>query len=389
MDSSLTFDPKKYRPLYLRAKEGLRKNLGFVQGCGDVPVLMECGTWYQGIWLEDGPHESLTLAEDLPEVAEMCHRIFYLHQKEDGQFPAVIKKDVIGYRQIQQVVPIAATAWELAQTTGNEAFLAESFAACAKWESFLVRSRDPRNLDLIEVWCEFDTGHDHSPRFQNEPRNCPAGAGVFPEGGRRRLAPDLSANLYSARLALAAMAEALGKNDQAEQFRLAAERTRANIQSYCFDPERLFYYDRFEDGSLSTLTGDAGLRVLGEHVPDKALGKEIFQKHVLNPDEFWTPYPLASIAVNDPLCVQPAPENSWGGASQSLQALRALRYFEYYGFHAELCTLMKRYLCAVDRAGDFMQQMDPFTGVFSTAPGYSPAMCAVINFYKALEAAPL
>ena len=356
-----------------------------VQGCTKTPVLMECATWYRGIWLEDGPHESLTLAKDFPEIAKMSHRIFYIHQKENGQFPAAVKQDAIGYRQIQQVVPIAATALELARMTGDEAFLAESFAACAKWEAFLVRSRDPRHLDLLEVWCEFDTGHDCSPRFQNEPRNCPDGADVFPQNGRRRLAPDLSANLYSSRLALAEMAELLGKKDLMEQYRLAAERTKKNIFKYCFDPKKRFFYDCFEDGSLSNLTGDAGLRVLGEHVPDRELGREIFQKHVLNTEEFWTPYPLPSIAVNDPLYIHPAPENSWGGASQSLQALRSLRYFEYYGFNSELEKLMKCYLEAVEHAGEFMQQMDPFTGEFSTAPGYSPAMCAVIGFFEKLE----
>ena len=379
------FDLEKYRPLYTRAQEELLKNVGMVQGCTDTPVLMECATWYRGIWLEDGPHESLTLAKDFPEIAKMSHRIFYIHQKENGQFPAAIKETLVGYRQIQQVVPIASTAWELAQITGDEAFLAESFDACAKWETFLTRTRDPRHLDLLEVWCEFDTGHDGSPRFQQEPRNCPAGADVFPENGIRRLAPDLSANLYSSRLALADMAEALGKNEQAEVYRQAAERTRENIHKYCFDPERRFYYDRLEDGSFCTLTGDAGLRVLGEHVPDKELGREIFLKHILNPDEFWTPYPLPSIAVNDPLYIHPAPENSWGGASQALQALRSLRYFEYYGFRAELNELMKRWLFAVERAGEFMQQMDPCTGIFSTAQGYSPAMCAVIGFFRKLS----
>ena len=94
-----TFDLEKYRPLYTRAQEDLLKNVGMVQGCTDTPVLMECATWYRGIWLEDGPHESLTLAKDFPEIAKMSHRIFYIHQKENGQFPAAVKETLVGYQQ--------------------------------------------------------------------------------------------------------------------------------------------------------------------------------------------------------------------------------------------------------------------------------------------------
>ena len=72
-----------------RAFAGLERNCVPVFGSGGKRVLTEGGI-YTGIWLECGPHESLTLAPFLPEVALMSHRIFYLHQREDGQFPAYI-----------------------------------------------------------------------------------------------------------------------------------------------------------------------------------------------------------------------------------------------------------------------------------------------------------
>lgn len=370
-----------FSSLKKRAEESISKNIRPVPGCTGIPVLNEGGI-YCGIWLEDGPHESLTLAKDMPEVAKMSHRIFYIHQKPDGQMPAMVTGNGPGFRQIQQVVPIAVTAWELAQMTGDEGFLAESFTACAAWEAWQVANRDPKKLDLLEAWCEFDTGHDNSPRFTGCPRFCPDGAGVLPENVTPRLAPDLSANLYSSRLALANMAEALGKRDAAENYRTAAERTRINVEKFCYDPEREFYYDRFHDGSFCHVTGDAGLRVLGEHLPDMAKGKRIFERYILNEKSFRTPFPMPSIAADDPLFIHPAPENCWGGASQALQALRTLRYFEYYGFADALQELMLCWLKSLDEAEFFMQQMDPFTGKFSTSPDYSPAMCVAIEFAR-------
>lgn len=375
---------RTFSSLLRRADDGIRKNLRPVFGSGGAPVLNEGGV-YCGIWLECGPHESLTIARDFPEAALMSHRIFYIHQSAEGQFPSSVKADSAGFRQIQQVVPIACTALELAEITGNEAFLVESYSACSRWDAWLSRYRDPRKLDLLEAWCEFDTGHDNSPRFAGVPRFCPDGAGVRPEGVVPRLAPDLSANLYSSRLALSKMAQHLGKKEDAEKFHAAAERTRASVEKYCFDPERNFYFDRFHDGSFSPIVGDAGLRVLGEHLPSLERGRSIFRQYVLNEKKFWTPYPMPSIAADDPRFIHPAPENCWGGACQALQALRTLRYFEYYGFADELKHLMSQWLSALDCSGAFMQQMDPFTGEFSTTESYTPAMCVAIEFIRKLE----
>ena len=366
------------------AEREILKNVRPVFGSGGRGVLTE-GIGYEGIWLECGPHESLTIAEEAPEAALMSHRIFYIHQRPDGQFPYAVKGDRAGYRQIQQVVPIACTALELAEILGDEAFLAESFDACSKWEAWLVRNRDPRKLDLIEAWCTYDTGHDHSPRFAGCPDFCPEGAGVMPRNVLPRLAPDLSANLYSSRLALAKMADRLGKSEAAARYRDAAERTRINVEKFCYDPETEFYFDRLPDGSFVRIVGDAGLRVLGEHLPARERAERIFRRHILDGETFWTPFPMPSIAANDPAFIRPAPENSWGGASQALTALRALRYFPHYGFGKELEHLMCRWLEAVDRASAFRQQIDPFSGIASTAERYTPALCIAIEFCRRLE----
>jgi hypothetical protein len=62
-----------------------------------------------------------------PEVAVANHQIFFHYQREDGWLPYNIRADNrVGFSQIQMVVPIAATAWETAQATGREDFLAQA-----------------------------------------------------------------------------------------------------------------------------------------------------------------------------------------------------------------------------------------------------------------------
>ena len=117
---------------------------------------------------------------------------------------------------------------------------------------------------------------------------------------------------------------------------------------------------------------------------DQQLFDRIYERHIKNPEAFWTPYPLPSIAANDPTFVHELPRNSWGGASQALTALRSPRCFDYYGKSADLVHLMERWVEALLEAPGFMQQMSPWTGEFTTSDGYSPSMCVFVDFVDRL-----
>src|ERR1035438_7917163 len=181
------------------------------------PLLFE-GSTYQGIWQECGPHEGLvyvTLAKYVPtgqgsatplQAAHNNHMAFFDLQRPDGQLPASVKITDTGFGQIQMVVPIAATAWELAQLNGDEQLLAAAYSACSRWGAWLRQYRDTRKTGLVEGFCTYDTGHDNSPRWSGIPNRCPdADARKCPPlASMPRLCPDLSATVYGGRIALAA-----------------------------------------------------------------------------------------------------------------------------------------------------------------------------------------
>lgn len=377
-------DAQAIESKYHQALQGLAQNTKTVFGY-ENPVLIEGGA-YRGIWLECGPLEGLVYGRHAPEVAQANHEVFFHHQREDGYLPFCVWADRIGTAQIQMVVPMAATALETADLTGDEAFLARAYDAGARWDHWLSRHRNTRGTGLCEAFCEFDTGHDGSPRFRGLPCECPGGdASVCPEAGKLPyLAPDLSASVYGGRRALARMADRLGKPGEAAMWRDRAETLRQLILEHCYDPEDECFYDVDTDGDFVRIRGDVLTRVLGEHVVDQPMFERLYARHIKNPDAFWTPYPLPSIAADDPAFVRDLPRNSWGGASQALTALRAPRWFEHYGKSADLQHLMHRWVEAILRAPAFMQQMNPWTGEFSTSQGYSPAMCVFIDFVDRL-----
>ncbi len=354
-------------------------------------VLIE-GAEYQGVWLECAPLEGLIYACIDPQVALNNHRIFFDLQRDDGYLPCWVMPDKPGASQIQMVVPIAASALELYEQLEDTAFLEQAYDACQKWDGWLSAYRDTRGTGLCEAFCEFDTGHDGSPRFHGLPTKCPDDdARVCPNVGRLPyLAPDLSASVYGGRVALAKMAALLGRTDEAREWRDKAERICRAILAYTFDPETLCFYDLDSDDRWVRIRGDALTRVLGEHVVDQGLFDAIYARQIRNSHSFWTPYPLPSIAADDPAFVHDIPVNSWGGAAQALTALRAPRWFEHYGKTDDLRHLMSQWLSALlkayARGQHWLQQMNPWTGEFTEAQqGYSPAMLVMLDFTARLH----
>jgi hypothetical protein len=382
----------------------LAGNLRTVPGYAH-PVLFE-GSTYQGIWQECGPHEGLvyaTLARYISagqakvtplEAARNNHTAFFELQRPDGQLPASIKTTENGYGQIQMVVPIAATAWELAQLINDEAFLVTAYSACSRWDAWLRQYRDTRKTGLVEGFCTYDTGHDNSPRWKGIPNRCPdADARKCPPlPSMPRLCPDLSATVYGGRVALAKMARALGKKAEAARWKRDAEIIRKLIIDKLYSPEDAAFYDLDAQGNFVRVRSDVISRVLGEHVldlahaRDRAIFEAVWNRQLHNPKAFWAPYPLSSIAQDDPVFVRPIPRNSWGGASQALTALRAPRWMAHYGKQAELNELMWQWCEAIMRHGEFRQQVDPQTGEFTQPDpgGYSPAALVFLSFASAL-----
>ena len=372
----------------------------------DKPVLLE-GAVYPGVWLECGPLEGLvyaTLAKFVSpeagkpralETARANHMAFFALQREDGQLPASVKMTEAGYGQIQMVVPIAATAFELSRLTKDEELLTTAYAACSRWDAWLRRYRDTRKTGLVEGFCTYDTGHDNSPRWAGIPNRCPdADARKFPAvAGMPRICPDLSATVYGGRVALAAMARALGKHNEADKWEQDAETIRGLIIAKLYSPEDAAFYDLDTDGKFIRVRSDVISRVLGEHVlkldiaSDRRIFEAVWTRQMHNPKAFWAPFPFPSIALDDPAFVRPIPRNSWGGASQALTALRAPRWMPHYGKQAELNHLMQQWTEAISRHTEFRQQMDPDTGDFTqTDPsGYSPAALVYLDFIHRLS----
>lgn len=373
---------RAWQAAYEKALEILAGNVQ-VMPRFDGPVLIE-GAEYAGMWQECGPHEALVYRHFRPDVARNAHMTFFALQRPNGQLPANNKRSEMGFGQIQMVVPIAATAWELVQASRDDELLAKAYTACARWDEWLRAHRNTRGTGLVEGFCTYDTGMDHSPRWAGMPNQCPGkdAAVCPPAAGLPRLCPDLSATVYGGRVALAAMASALGKSTEAADWQERAHTLRERILETLYVEEDAAFYDRDANGAFIRVRCDILTRMCSERVVDAPIFARLWARQLGNSAAFWTPYPLPSVAADDPRFVRPIPRNSWGGASQALTALRAGRWMDAYGRSAEFAHMMSQWCAALIRDGSFRQQIDPQTGAFSEGdlPGYSPA-CLVLYDY--------
>ena len=346
------------------------------------PVLIEGGV-YQRLSGEGGPHEGLIYSVIRADVARNNQMAFFALQREDGEIPHAMKSNEIGWRHLQLAVPLVATAWELSQQTGDSELLETAYKGWSRFDAWLRRYRDTRGTGLCEGFCTFDTGQDNSPRWAGIPNSCPDDDArkCPPLASLPRLCPDMSATVYGGRVALAAMARALGKSGEADRWLADAESIRAAILNRLYAADDAAFYDRDAQDQFVRVRGEVIARVLGEHVADDKLFATIYDRQIHNAAAMWAPYPLPSIALDDPKFVRPIPANSWGGAAQALTALRATRWMEHYAKPADFAQLMRQWVAAISRAGDFYQQIDPLDGTATQDPGkYSPAALVLFDF---------
>ena len=312
-----------------------------------------------------------------------------------GQIPAAIKMSDVGYGQIQMVVPIAATAWELSQLTGDDELLVTAYTACSRWDAWLREYRDTRKTGLVEGFCTYDTGHDNSPRWAGIPNRCPDGDArkCPPMTTMPRLCPDLSATVFGARMALAHMATALGKGDEASRWHDDAEKIRQLIIERLYDPKDAAFYDLDAQNNFVRVRSDVISRVLGEHVLKRydAKDKANLRRRLGAPDP--QPQSLLGALPADvdrdgrPHLRASHPAQQLGRGIQALTALRAPRWMPYYGKQAEMNHMMQQWCEAISRHTEFRQQMDPLTGDFTQADpsGYSPAALVFLDFARRLS----
>ena len=344
----------------------VRKCQGNLNRFGSDLVLVE-GGGYEKIWLETQPMGGEMYARHNMEAALNNHLLFMRTQRADGRIAGSIQGFPDGTVEAQfnkfQGFCFPWSALNMYYWIGEDSAYLDELAACLeRFDAYLWAVRDSNGDGLLESWCVYDTGEDNAVRYGDAPNYAtedvpPQGSSVVPMASM-----DVTSFSYACRDTLAEIALIRGDAASAKRWRTLADEVAGVIREKLWDNARGALFDKDRYGSVIDVLCHNTLRCMywGSISPDMA--ERFIREHLLNPDEFFTPFPLPSVAVNDP-AFRNAVENNWSGQCEGLTYQRAILALERYGYEKLVTQLGKKLFRAVIDGGlIFVQQFDPFTG---------------------------
>lgn len=341
------------------------------------PVFLISNT-YPGVWLEH-VYDSIIFAKMNNEylyIAKNTLNLFMDNQKENGQLPCFVidrnKNTTMpeyGYSQIQECVSFAGLCCEYYEMSKDFDFLNKAYQACVKWQGWYENYRMPNNKGLVEMFCGHDTGHDGSGRkegmiYCGSAKNNDAGAYPNDDPVLPVIAPDVNAVYFGTLKALAKMARKLNKPDEAKKWENKSDSVKRKLIEVCYDENDKFFYDVDKNGNKRKYLSISITNVFSEHMLDFEMFNDIYNKHLRNEDEFWTPFPFPSMAKADKTFKQNAAGNSWGFYSQALTVLRCTRWMDYYNKNEDFDEILEKWIkqwTFTDKL-KFGQELHPLTG---------------------------
>jgi hypothetical protein len=263
------------------------------------------------------------------------------------------------------------------------AYLQALYQSFELYDNYLWKYRDSDGNGCLETWGVTDTGEDHASKFEGTDikwhwpgETPPTQDAVFPVESM-----DMMSYSYDARITLAKISALTGNGLEKEWYE-KAKKVQDKIRSYLWDETKGACYDRNCRNEVMPTLVHNNLRAMYYGSFTQEMADRFVKEHLMNPKEFFTPFPLPSIAVNDPL-FRNVSENNWSGQPEGLTYQRAIRALENYGYYSEITLFGEKLINNVGKRNTFPQQFDPFTGEFSEADSrteYGPTALSVLEY---------
>ncbi len=278
-----------YRAQYYYAWWVLGNNLLAPQGLFRRESVSPSKAHYVGAWQWDNYFHALALRYTEPQLASDQIRFMLDHQLPDGMIPdAVYDEGAITYLEI----PIAAAvtkppiiAWvsmHVFEYTHDIQLLRDIYDPLVRWNNWWFGLNDDDNDGIVQYSHPFSSGLDDSPLW---------------DGGMPVEAVDLNTYLCLQMEALGRIARILGRERESAMWERKSQALAHRMVEHFYDPMAgLFWFQR-DHQRIPVLTPFSLYPLWTDR-----LSPEMNQRlvdHLTNPNEFWTNYPLPTVAVQD------------------------------------------------------------------------------------------
>ncbi|HEX7586760.1 MAG TPA: trehalase family glycosidase [Anaerolineae bacterium] len=290
--------------------------------------------------------------------------------------------------------PVLAQAVERVFRLGqNKAFLEAVLPKVKSYYRWWMQNRDPDNDNLIAIIQPDESGLDALPSYDallKMPttdiaglrqamqrifsayaplRNDPAAllaADVF-------VVEDLLTNCAYAQglRALARLCRINAELDDAMEFDQLGARVEQALVNKCYDERRGIFFDLLgaAEKPSGVVTVTCLLPLMLDHL-DSAICKRLVDEHLHNPAEFWLPYPVPSVAANEPSFDPEARTGLlWRGSTWVNMNWFLVGGLRQHGY-TELADELVERTCAMISNGGFREYYSPYSGIGYGAPGF-------------------
>ena len=367
--------------------------------------IIQEGGGYVGLWNEGASYQAEMLAPFDLETAFYQVEVVRRMQRRDGRVPGMIKiftstdaecqyedcpveaAGLVAYYGWLQGFSYAEHALNMYYYLGlDNAYLEKVYDCLESYDKYLWAHRDSDGDGCLETWCEWDTGDDNSVMVEGMLHGW-GEDDILPSDG---VAPfesmDAMSWSYNMRDTLAKISRILD-NGKEQYWKDAAQAVQDKLHDYLWIEDKAACYNRDKNNEFVDILVNNNIRCLYYGSFSQDMADKFITKHMLNPEEFWTPMPFPSIAFNDPHYVS-KDGNSWSGQTQGHTVVRGMYGFDKYGYYAEETELGKRIFNAVTENCYFPQQWDPQTcrpNSFGENNNYTPILLAALTMIARLH----
>jgi hypothetical protein len=312
-------------------------------------VMTPSKTYYVGAWQWDNFFHALAYRHINPRLAQDQLRIMLDHQREDGMIPDAIHDegtvthlDFPVEADVTKPPLVAWAAWKLYEFDHDREFLDEVYGPIVKCNTWWYEKNDLNQNGLCEYQHPFSSGLDDSPLWDD---------------GMPVESPDLNTYLCLQQDALARIAQEIGEVDEVPLWIERADATAKHLVRLLWDDQAGVFWAKHKGARVNVLTPMNLFPLITGRISPTIVEKLVW--HLTNPDEFWSRYPVPSVAMNQP---QHNPEQMWRGptwANINYLIIEGLTLCRYFDLARELRT---RTLDMLSNRNDFYEYYHPLTG---------------------------
>jgi len=255
-------------------------------------------------------------------VAQEIFLPLFAIAKPDGMIP----HSSLQTRDSQPPV-LSWALWRIFQATGDRAYLERVYPCLKNYNRWLYAERSmPNGLFFWDN--RYESGLDNSPRFTNR-------SATRIRDLSKIAAVDLCSYMVMDDLSLAQLAEAIGRKEDAAEFRKKARALKELVNHYLWDEKDGLYYDfDFKKNRLVKINSNSSFLPLCAGIPSRTQAQKLVS-HIMDPAEYNTLIPLPTIALNDPNFFL----DMWMGPSWLNLDYLVILGMKDYGFNAEAADL--------------------------------------------------